>query len=199
MLERTLRHLDDCAEAVTQPRPIPCAGRLTRVAGLVLETVGLRVPVGSMCEVEVGHSHRVEAEVVGFVGNRQFLMPTSEIMGLEPGARVYPIVAASASPPVYGEPWQPRRRAEDKARQVMVGDSLLGRVLDGHGRVLDGRPLPSGLHQVPLQGRPINPLERDPIDQVMDVGVRSINALLTIGRGQRIGLFAGSGVGKSVT
>jgi flagellum-specific ATP synthase len=199
MLERTLRHLDDCAEAVTQPRPIPCAGRLTRVAGLVLETVGLRVPVGSMCEVEVGHSHRVEAEVVGFVGNRQFLMPTSEIMGLEPGARVYPIVAASASPPVYGEPWQPRRRAEDKARQVMVGDSLLGRVLDGHGRVLDGRPLPSGLHQVPLQGRPINPLERDPIDQVLDVGVRSINALLTIGRGQRIGLFAGSGVGKSVT
>ncbi|MBU3693687.1 MAG: flagellar protein export ATPase FliI [Rhodocyclaceae bacterium] len=198
MLGRIQRLLEDGTAAVRQvPGPV-CGGRLTRVAGLVLETSGLRVPVGSLCEVEVGRSHRVEAEVVGFIGGRQFLMPSSEVSGLEPGARVYPVDAA-IEPPRFGEPWQPRRRSADRVRQVGVGDALLGRVVDGHGRALDaGAPL-AGLQQVPLRGRPVNPLDRDPIDHVLDVGVRSINALLTIGRGQRIGLFAGSGVGKSVT
>ncbi len=200
MLERTQRLLDDCAEAVRRaPGPV-CAGRLTRVAGLVLETAGLRVPVGSMCMVEVGRGgDRVEAEVVGFIGGRQFLMPTSEVGGLEPGARVYPVETAMAAPPRLGEPWYPRRRAVDRMRQIGVGDALLGRVIDGHGRPLDNGPSLGELRQVPLQGRPVNPLDRDPIDHTLDVGVRSINSLLTIGRGQRIGLFAGSGVGKSVT
>ncbi|NBU59788.1 MAG: flagellar protein export ATPase FliI [Betaproteobacteria bacterium] len=199
MLERTQRLFDDYAEAVRRaPGPV-CAGRLTRVAGLVLETSGLRVPVGSMCVVEVGQSERVEAEVVGFIGGRQFLMPTSEVNGLEPGARVYPVETAMAMPPQLGEPWFPRRRAIERMRQVGVGDALLGRVIDGHGRPLDNGPPLSNLQLVPLQGRPVNPLDRDPIDHTLDVGVRSINTLLTIGRGQRIGLFAGSGVGKSVT
>lgn len=199
MLERTQRLFDDCAEAVRRaPGPV-CAGRLTRVAGLVLETAGLRVPVGSMCMVEVGRGDRVEAEVVGFIGGRQFLMPTSEVNGLEPGARVYPVETAMAAPPRLGEPWYPRRRAVDRMRQVGVGDALLGRVIDGHGRPLDSGPPLGELKQVPLQGRPVNPLDRDPIDHTLDVGVRSINSLLSIGRGQRIGLFAGSGVGKSVT
>jgi flagellum-specific ATP synthase len=199
MLERTLRLLDDCASAVQQvPGPV-CGGRLTRVAGLVLETSGLRAPVGSMCTVEVGRGHRVEAEVVGFIGNRQFLMPSSEVSGLEPGARVYPVDPPMAHPPSLSEPWQQRRRTLDRLRQVGVGDALLGRVVDGHGRPLDSGPALTGLQSVPLQGRPVNPLDRDPIDHVLDVGVRSVNALLTIGRGQRIGLFAGSGVGKSVT
>ena len=199
MLERTQRLLDDYAEAVRRaPGPV-CAGRLTRVAGLVLETAGLRVPVGSMCLVEVGRAEPVEAEVVGFIGGRQFLMPTSEVNGLEPGARVYPVETAVAAPPQLGEPWYPRRRAVDRVRQVAVGDALLGRVIDGHGRPLDNGPVLGELKQVPLQGRPVNPLDRDPIDHTLDVGVRSINSLLTIGRGQRIGLFAGSGVGKSVT
>lgn len=199
MLERSQRLLDDCAAAVRQvPGPL-CAGRLTRVAGLVLETAGLRVPLGSMCSVEVGRSHRVEAEVVGFVGGRQFLMPASEVSGLEPGARVYPLDHGMAAPPRFGETWQMRRRSIDRMRQVGVGEALLGRVIDGHGRTLDNGPALHGLQQVPLQGRPVNPLDRDPIDRPLDVGVRSINALLTIGRGQRVGLFAGSGVGKSVT
>jgi flagellum-specific ATP synthase len=165
----------------------------------VLETAGLRVPVGSMCLVEVGGNERVEAEVVGFIGGRQFLMPTSEVHGLEPGARVYPVETAAAVPPRLGEAWHPRRRTVDRMRQVGVGDALLGRVIDGHGRPLDNGPPLGELRQVPLQGRPVNPLDRDPIDHTLDVGVRSINSLLTIGRGQRIGLFAGSGVGKSVT
>jgi len=199
MLERTQRLLEDCAAAVQRvPGPV-CGGRLTRVSGLVLETVGLRVPIGSMCLVEVGRSERVAAEVVGFVGGRQFLMPSSEVSGLEPGARVYPVDSIRVVPPRFGEEWQAPRPTQDRMRQVGVGDALLGRVVDGHGHVLDGGPLPSGLQQLPLQGRPVNPLDRDPIDHVLDVGVRSINSLLTIGRGQRIGLFAGSGVGKSVT
>lgn len=199
MLERVQRLLDDCSNAVRDTAVPVCSGRLTRVAGLVLETAGLRVPVGSMCMVEVGRSHQVEAEVVGFVGSRQFLMPTTEVAGLEPGARVWPVQAGLAPAPRLGVAWQPRRRATDRMRQVGVGDALLGRVVDGQGRPLDGGAPLDSLNQVSLQGRTVNPLDRDPIRQPLDVGVRSVNALLTIGRGQRIGLFAGSGVGKSVT
>ena len=100
--------------------------------------------------------------------------------------------------PRLGEDFVPRRRAEDRARQVPVGQALLGRVVDGAGRPLDDRGALPLDRYVPLHSRPINPLDRAPIRTVLDVGVRAINALLTVGRGQRLGLFAGTGVGKSV-
>ena len=170
-------------------KPMRACGRLTRAAGLVLEAVGLRLSVGAevMIELPFGSSLAMaEAEVVGFSGDKLFLMPTTEVIGLLPGARVYPLESAPIADPMAG------------AKRLPVGWELLGRVLDASGRPLDGLG-PLGAHaDAPLSSPVINPLNREPIHKVLDVGVRAINALLTVGRGQRMGLFAGSGVGKSV-
>jgi len=170
-------------------KPMRACGRLTRAAGLVLEAVGLRLSVGAevMIELPLGSSlPMAEAEVVGFSGDKLFLMPTTEVIGLLPGARVYPLESAPIADPMAG------------AKRLPVGWELLGRVLDASGRPLDGLG-PLGAHaDAPLSAPVINPLNREPIHKVLDVGVRAINALLTVGRGQRMGLFAGSGVGKSV-
>ncbi|WP_027213612.1 flagellar protein export ATPase FliI [Burkholderia sp. WSM2232] len=170
-------------------KPMRACGRLTRAAGLVLEAVGLRLSVGAevMIELPPGSSlPMAEAEVVGFSGDKLFLMPTTEVIGLLPGARVFPLESAPIADPMAG------------AKRLPVGWELLGRVLDASGRPLDGLG-PLGAHaDAPLSAPVINPLNREPIHKVLDVGVRAINALLTVGRGQRMGLFAGSGVGKSV-
>ncbi|WP_168013433.1 flagellar protein export ATPase FliI [Halomonas salinarum] len=164
------------------------SGRIIRATGLVLEAVGLRVPLGSACRIELGaenpqtKSRYAEAEVVGFSGEKLFLMPLAEISGLTPGARVLPLGDGGAR----------------SARRFPLGESLLGRVVDGNGKPLDdARPLQDVPH-APLATPPLNPLSRAPIDTQIDVGIRAINALLSVGRGQRMGLFAGSGVGKSV-
>jgi len=139
----------------------------------------------------------IEAEVVGFHGERLFLMPSEDVYGLSPGASVVAL-EIPAQPPRVGLPSPARRRSIDRAKLVPVGESLLGRVIDGAGRPLDRLgPLRARLLR-PLQSRPVNPMSRAPIKKPLDVGVRAINALLTVGRGQRMGLFAGSGVGKSV-
>ena len=200
-MERTVRlreYLADCRRAVSWASPIASSGRLTRVSGLVMEAVGLRLPVGSQCQIQIPGGQSIEAEVAGFSGDRLFIMPATDIYGVMPGARVIPDNPMAAQPPRLGQRYILRRRAQDRVRQVPVGDRLLGRVLDGAGRPLDGLGPLSLERRVPLYSRPINPLERAPIRQTLDVGVRAINGLLTVGRGQRLGLFAGSGVGKSV-
>jgi len=157
--------------------PLLVEGRLTRIVGLTLEAVGCQAPIGGRCLIAAPDGSNVEAEVVGFAGDKLYLMPTSDMRGLVPNARVIPMQQVCAAP---------------------VGMGLLGRVLDGAGQPLDGKgPLQVEAH-VPLIGRPINPLARSPIREPLDVGIRAINALLSVGRGQRMGLFAGSGVGKSV-
>ncbi|WP_213298727.1 flagellar protein export ATPase FliI [Paraburkholderia sacchari] len=169
--------------------PLRGCGRLTRAAGLVLEAVGLRLAVGAevMIELPPGSSlPMAEAEVVGFAGDKLFLMPTTEVAGLLPGARVWPLESAPIADPMSG------------AKRLPVGWGLLGRVLDASGRPLDGLGALNAEADAPLTAPVINPLNREPIHKVLDVGVRAINALLTVGRGQRMGLFAGSGVGKSV-
>ncbi len=152
-------------------------GRLTRMVGLTLEAVGFQAPVGSRCEVLAPGQKPVEAEIVGFSGELLYLMPTGDMRGLVPNARVRPIRSDS---------------------QVPVGEAMLGRVVDGAGKPLDGKGPLKVKDKVPLHGESINPLARSPIREHLDVGVQSINALLSVGRGQRMGLFAGSGVGKSV-
>lgn len=152
-------------------------GRLTRMVGLTLEAVGFQAPVGSRCEVLANGQKPIEAEVVGFAGETLYLMPTGDMRGLVPNARVRPIRSDS---------------------QVPVGEGMLGRVVDGAGKPLDGKGPLKVRDKMPLHGEPVNPLARSPIREPLDVGVQSINALLSVGRGQRMGLFAGSGVGKSV-
>jgi flagellum-specific ATP synthase len=186
--------LGNASISVGRSIPIRTYGRLTRAVGLVLEAVGLRLPVGSDCLIELppGYAQRTtEAEVVGFAGDRLFLMPQTEVAGLLPGARVYPLEAAAVSG--NGSP-----PAEPGSKRLPVGEGMLGRVVDAAGRPLDGLGPLDFSREVPLSAAPVNPLARAPIDSVLDVGVRAINALLTVGRGQRMGLFAGSGVGKSV-
>lgn len=175
-------------------------GRITRATGLVLEATGLRLPVGAACRVEIspGQDYWADAEVVGFNGNTLYLMPQSDISGLPPGARVVPVEPALQSPialPRYESSESP---IATRTRHLPVGDALLGRVLDGAGRPLDDLGPLGDVSVAPLTAKFINPLSRAPVDTVLDVGVRAINALLTVGRGQRMGLFAGSGVGKSV-
>ncbi len=152
-------------------------GVLTRVVGLTLEAVGCQAPVGGRCDIVAPNGTRVESEVVGFAGEKLYLMPKRELHGLVPNARVIPV---------------------GKSGEVRVGPELLGRVIDSEGQPLDNKGPLRAREPVPLGRRTINPLTRQPVREPLDVGVRSINALLTAGRGQRLGLFAGSGVGKSV-
>jgi len=156
---------------------MPVEGKLVRMVGLTLETVGVHAAIGAVCHVETSDGQFIETEVVGFSGEKLFLMPTAEVHGLLPNARVIPA----------GQKYQ-----------IPVGDDLLGRVIDGSGIPLDGLDPIKSKETVGLQGKSMNPLLRKPIRESLDVGVRAINTLLTIGQGQRIGLFAGSGVGKSV-
>ena len=152
-------------------------GRLVRVVGMTLEVVGLNLGIGCRCLIINTDERSVEAEVVGFSEEKLFLMPIEKISGLTPGSRVVPVAYDDSIP---------------------VGDAMLGRVIDGAGRPLDAKGSLDCKHFITMQADPINPLDRKPICDVLDVGIRSINAALTVGRGQRLGLFAGSGVGKSV-
>ncbi|CAJ0707330.1 flagellar protein export ATPase FliI [Ralstonia sp. 22086] len=190
-------HLQQTAQRARLARPVVTCGKLTRVAGLVMEAVGLKLPVGSACRVELPHGRHVLAEVVGFAEERAFLMPQTDLVGVVPGARVFPM-----------EPQRLPVSSEDGADPTIshskflpVGPRLLGRVVDANGEPLDGKG-PLGAHEDlawgTLNPAPLNPLKRKPIEHVLDVGVRAINGLLTVGQGQRLGLFAGSGVGKSV-
>ncbi|NOZ52434.1 MAG: flagellar protein export ATPase FliI [Gammaproteobacteria bacterium] len=152
-------------------------GKLTRMVGLTLEAVGCQAPVGGRCLVSTPDGLDVEAEVVGFSGEIIYLMPTGDIRGLMPNAKVM---------------------STGQFYDVPVGLSLLGRVLGARGQPLDDLGPLDATHRAPLLGRLINPLKRAPIREMLDVGVRAVNALFSVGRGQRMGLFAGSGVGKSV-
>lgn len=191
------RHFDDYRYALSITQPLEVSGRITRLTGLVMEAVGIKLAIGSACSIPLADGRRVDAEVVGFDGDRLLLMPQSNIEGIVPGTKVF----TSQAKETLTKPnalKHPRRRASDYARHLPVGFELLGRVLDAAGRPLDELGELNTQHSASLNARQINPLARAPISDTMDVGVRAINTLLTVGRGQRIGLFAGSGVGKSV-
>jgi len=174
---RLKQRLEPYLQRARQTRPLEVAGKLTRMVGLTLEAVGCQATIGGRCRIESSYGEPIEAEVVGFHDDKLYLMPIGELHGLGPGARVIPTHGVC---------------------EVPVGEQLLGRVLDGAGHPLDDKgPLNAEKH-VPLTGRSINPLSRPQIREPLDVGVGAINALLSVGRGQRMGLFAGSGVGKSV-
>ena len=195
--QRWPRYLQDVLDNYASlPQPLEMEGSLVRVTGLVLEAAGVRAPVGAVCEVGMPRRCTGAAEVVGFNGDRAYLMPTGEVHGLASGARVVPLPVPQI-PPRLGAENHPWRRSEDRGLHLPMGDGLLGRVVDAHGKPMDrGGPLHS-VHNEPMVRRPINAMDRDPVRQPLDTGVRAINALLTVGRGQRLGLFAGTGVGKS--
>jgi flagellum-specific ATP synthase len=152
-------------------------GRVTRVVGLVIEAVGLDVGVGELCRItSLNDDRSLLAEVVGFQESGVLLMPLGEVDGIHPGASVRPL---------------------GRSFGVEVGRNMLGRVLNGLGHPMDGRESLDVAERVPLVAAPPNPLRRERVDTPFETGVRAIDGLLTLGRGQRVGIFAGSGVGKS--
>ncbi len=179
---------------IARTESLKIAGRIARVTGLVMEASGIKLPIGNACLISLPTGGTLEAEVVGFNHDNLFLMPQNDVEGITPGAMVIPIEPQ----PDFSFDAKPRRRSIDRSRHLPAGFSLLGRVLNAAGHPLDQLGKLSATDSTPLSARPINPLHRAPIKQPLDVGIRAINSLLTVGRGQRMGLFAGSGVGKSV-
>ncbi len=169
-VENLLPHLS-VAPAVT-------SGKVVRVVGLTLEAKGIAAPLGALCRVERGDSGQfVDAEVVGFQADLLYLMPFTDPSGIGPGAKIW-VTSGSSN--------------------IGLGKGLLGRVVDGTGRPIDGKGSIQPDTFAPLEGTPLNPMERGPIIKILDTGIKAIDTCLTLGQGQRIGLMAGSGVGKSV-
>ncbi|UOE92839.1 flagellar protein export ATPase FliI [Alkalihalobacillus sp. LMS39] len=153
-------------------------GKVTRVVGLTIESRGPQASIGDLCYIHVGKQKKskVMAEVVGFRDENVLLMPLNGTNDISPGSLV---------------------EGTNKPLQIKVGSNLIGKIIDGCGQPLDGTELPGGLSSFPTDNNPPNPLKRPRISEQMGLGVRAIDSLLTVGKGQRIGIFAGSGVGKS--
>ncbi|MDQ0161736.1 flagellar protein export ATPase FliI [Aeribacillus alveayuensis] len=151
-------------------------GKIKKVVGLTVESKGPDCSIGDLCYIHLPHNEKVAAEVVGFKEEYILLMPFTKVQRISPGS----IVEATGKP-----------------LTIKAGKSLIGHVLDALGNPLDGSPLPKGLSKVLSENDPPNPLTKPPIKEPMAVGIRAIDGLLTIGKGQRVGIFAGSGVGKS--
>lgn len=189
--------LSQACATVSADTSLEVRGTLTKLTGLVLEASGIRVPVGSQCLVTMKSREPVLAEVVGFAGERAYLMPAGDLHGLSSGAAVS---AAPAFVPVprLGQTLAPVDASNSGMLRLPLGNGLLGRVVDSQGTPMDRMGPLTDVNAQVLDRKPINAMDRAPVREALDTGVRSINALLTVGRGQRLGLFAGSGVGKSV-
>src|SRR5690606_11126194 len=196
-MSRLSHFLSNCVDMARHAEPIACHGRLRRVTGMVAEACGLRLPIGGLCSLRAADGQSVELEVVGFNGDRLLLMPAADTAGLAQSTLVAPL-----EPPVQrprlDRPAHPWRRASDRMRHLPMGNGLLGRVVDAAGLPLDGLGELVATAPAPIYGRRINAMDREPIRDPLDTGVRAINGVLTVGRGQRLGLFAGAGIGKSV-
>jgi flagellum-specific ATP synthase len=184
-------------DSLSQVETLEIAGRITRVTGLVIEAAGLHLPIGSLCHIPLPDDKFVDAEVVGFENDRLLLMPQGSTEGIGPDSKILikkPAIRAGMS--------RSGTQRDDEllisVGQLPVGEALLGRVLDAGGNPLDGLGPLNATAYAALNALPLNPLTRAPIIEILDTGVRAINGMLTVGRGQRMGVFAGSGVGKSV-
>ncbi|HTS88771.1 MAG TPA: FliI/YscN family ATPase [Gemmatimonadales bacterium] len=174
---RLLRHAEAVVNRLEEVPRFAVHGRVTRVIGQVVEASSLDVALGELCRIESAGRPRVTTQVVGFHERGVLLMPLGDLEGIHPGAMVRPL-----------------RRPLD----VQVGEGLIGRVVDGLGRPIDGERPPGLRTRYALSAEPPHPLERTRIERPLGTGVRAIDGLVTLGRGQRIGIMAGSGVGKSV-
>ncbi|WP_222889821.1 flagellar protein export ATPase FliI [Enterobacter sp. C2] len=170
-------HFDDALRSIESISFARVAGRLVRMNGVLLESVGCPLATGQLCRIESAECGSIDAQAVGFNREVTYLMPFKQPVGLMAGARVFP---------------------QEKVHPLLIGESWLGRVVNGLGEPIDGKGRLGGMQVLPPVAPSVNPLTRRPVDEPLDVGVKAINGVLTIGKGQRVGLMAGSGVGKSV-
>ncbi|QQK80253.1 flagellar protein export ATPase FliI [Salicibibacter cibi] len=167
----------DLQEQLDDVRTLKWMGKVTRVVGLTIEAKGPQAAVGILCFIFTDNTREpIRAEVVGFKDARILLMPYSQTANIQPGSLV---------------------KSTGKPLEIGVGTRLIGKVIDGLGRTLDGGELPKGLHKFPVNREAPNPLTRPRIVEPLSLGVRAVDGMLTVGEGQRVGIFAGSGVGKS--
>jgi flagellum-specific ATP synthase len=169
-------NLESGLHFIREVNPVKTYGKVTKVVGLVVEGRGIKAPLGAVCQILGDEGRTVDVEVVGFREGSVLFMPFGEMRGIKPGS----LIRSTSTPPVFP-----------------VGQRFLGRAVDGFGKPLDNKPAIQARNWYPLYAEPINPLERPRIDAPLDVGVRAINGLLTLGRGQRVGIMSGSGIGKS--
>lgn len=168
---------DKYFDAVDNCLSIELEGRVVKIVGLIVEGIGLNMGVGSLCLIYNDSEEKIMAEVVGFRDDRVVLMPYGDVRGVRVGSRIVLL---------------------EKSPSADVGDEFLGRVIDGMGNPIDGLGAIHSTKKYSLYGEPVNPLQRKTINELMDVGISAINSLIPLGRGQRIAIMAGSGVGKSV-
>jgi FliI/YscN family ATPase len=171
----TLPDLTRFSQALSRLNTTKTSGRVNQVLGLTIQAIGLDCQIGEVCEIRTAHESLL-SEVVGFQEDRILLMPLGDMQGIQPGSSVFPIYKNFRTP---------------------VGMPLLGRVLDGLGQPIDNGPALEGIERVSTNNNPPPPLSRPPIKDPLVTGVRVIDGMLTCGKGQRMGIFAGSGVGKS--
>lgn len=162
-------------KVIEQIKPLKIYGKVTKAVGLIVEGVGINASIGDICEI-ISNEHSIEAEVVGFKNNITLLSPLGDIYGIKPGDKIF---------------------LKGKQSYIKIDERILGRIIDGIGNPLDSIIPLTGM-PYPIYREAINPLEREIINKPLDLGIRAINALLTCGKGQKIGIMAGSGVGKSV-
>lgn len=174
---RIKNHLQQVIKTIDEHDAITITGTVTRITGMKIEASNLVVPLGTMCKITLSDGTNATAEVVGFSDNVTYLMALEQIDGLKQGDRIIPI---------------------SRLRHACMGAGLLGRVIDAAGVPIDDKGKIEAQDLYPLVAKPINPLLRKKITEPLDVGIRAINSLLTVSKGQRMGIFAGSGVGKSV-
>lgn len=162
---------------IDQAPPICKNGKVIKMAGSLIEAVGVNLAIGDQCYLLINNDHTIQAEVIGFSDQTTYLMPYEDVQGITPGALVKPA---------------------RNLHRILMSDKLLGRVIDAMGRPLDAKGAIEDNDDAFKPVKQINPLSRKRIQEPLDVGVRAINSLLSIGKGQRMGIFAGSGIGKSV-
>lgn len=165
------------ASALAEHQAVEISGIITRIIGSKLEAIGINAPLGTACKIQISETQSINAEVIGFSNEVTYLMALEDINGIKQGTPVIPL---------------------SKIQTVQVGVGLLGRILDAEAKPIDSMGPINGEEYYSLIAKPINPLLRKRISEPLDVGIRAINALFTVGKGQRLGIFAGSGVGKSV-
>lgn len=176
-LETVQIHFKRMAHAIEHNPSITVVGSIVAITGMKIEAIGLSVPIGTLCKIMISEKKYIEAEVIGFHDEITYLMAVEDMMGVKQGASVVPI---------------------SHSHSIGVGMSLLGRILNASGEPLDGLGSIEIEEYYSLMTKPMNPLNRKRVSEALDVGVRVINGLLTVSKGQRVGIFAGSGVGKSV-
>lgn len=169
--------LSEDISKIDYDKPVAFSGKVSRFDGNIIECDGFPAHVGTLCKVQISIEDFVTAEIIGFNNGQNILSLYESGSRIKVGSLVTTF---------------------EEGSQISVSDNLLGRVIDGLGNPLDGLPLPKSADKWPLKGKETNPLSKTPIDTPLDVGVRAINSLVSVGRGQRIGIIAGSGVGKSV-